>query len=107
MQHITSAILREMIDVVESVHATPVLEYLPRGKEIALKTAETEDEAYMLSICRPDDKAKCFSTRPNFAEKIAEGMRFKAGGHWEPAGHMVVAEAIKHHLVSEGYVVTR
>jgi len=107
MQHITSAILREMIDVVESVHATPVLEYLPRGKEIALKTAETEDEAYMLSICRPDDKAKCFSTRPHFAEKIAEGMRFKAGGHWEPAGHMVVAEAIKHHLVSEGYVVTR
>jgi hypothetical protein len=106
MQDITRAIVREMINVVESVHAVLILEYLPRGKEIALKMAETEDEAYMLSLCRPDDKARCFSTRPHFAEKIAEGKRFKTGGHWEPAGHLVVAEAIKHHLVSEGYIAT-
>ena len=107
MQDITTAIVREMINVVESVHATLILEYLPRGREIALKTGKTEDEAYMFSICRADDKAKCFSTRPHFAQKIAEGTRFKAGGHWDPAGHMVVAEAIKQHLVSEGYIAIR
>jgi hypothetical protein len=52
-------------------------------------------EAYLFSICQLNDKARCFSARPQFAAKIAKGQRFKSGGHWDPAGHMVVAEAIR------------
>ena len=104
MQDITTAILRDMINVVESGHATPIFAYLPRGKEIAMEDTETEDESYMLSICRPNEKAKCFSVRPYFTERMAQGERFKSGGHWDPAGHRVVAQAIKDYLVNEGYL---
>ena len=104
MEDITTAILTEMISLIESIHAIPILAYLPRGKEIAMDIAVTEDEAYMFSICQLNEKAKCFSTRPYFAEKIAQGETFKSRGHWEPAGHRTVAEAIKRYLVDEGYV---
>ena len=93
-----------MISLIESIHAVPILAYLPRGREIATDTAVMEDEAYLFSLCKLNEKAKCFSTRPYFAEKIAKGETFKSGGHWEPAGHRTVAEAIQRYLVDEGYV---
>jgi len=99
IEHITTAILMDMIKLIESVHAIPILAYLPRAREIAMDIAMTQDEAYMFSMCQLNEKAKCFSTRPHFAEKIAKGEAFKSGGHWEPAGHLVVAEAIKNYLV--------
>ena len=95
-----------MIEVIESVNAIPILAYLPRSSEIAMDVAVTRGEAYMFSMCQLNEKAKCFSTRPYFAEKIAKGEGFKSGGHWEPAGHFTVAEAIKNYLVDEGYVTT-
>jgi len=104
MRDVTTAILKEMINVIESAHATPILEYLPRGKEITNKAAKTEDEAYLFSICQLNDKARCFSARPQFTAKIEKGKCFKFGGHWDPAGHMVVAEAIRNHLEAEGYI---
>jgi hypothetical protein len=66
--------------------------------------ATTRGEAYMFSICQLNEKARCFSTRPQFAEKQMRGEAFKTSGHWEPAGHLVVAEAIKNYLIDEGYV---
>ncbi len=104
MEEVTTAILTDMIRLIESIRAIPILAYLPRGKEIAMDIAVTQDEAYMFSICQLNEKAKCFSTRPYFAEKIAKGETFKSGGHWEPAGHLTAAEAIKRYLVNEGYV---
>jgi hypothetical protein len=104
MQTITTALLMELIRSVESIPATPILAYLPRGREIALDVAVTQDEKYMFSVCQLNERAKCFSTRPYFAEKIAKGETFKSGGHWEPAGHLTVAEAIKRYLVDEGHV---
>ncbi len=104
MEEVTTAILTDMIRLIESISAIPILAYLPRGKEIAMDIAVTQDEAYMFSICKLNEKAKCFSTRPYFAEKIAKGETFKSGGHWEPAGHLTAAEAIKRYLVNEGYV---
>jgi len=101
---ITTAILTDMLKIIESVHAIPILAYLPRASEIAMKVALTEGELYMFSVCQLNEKAKCFSARPYFAEKIAKGETFKPGGHWEPAGHLAVAEAIARYLVGEGYV---
>ena len=105
MEKITTAIIMELIRSAESIHALPILAYLPRGKEIAMDIAVTQDEKYMFSICQLNERAKCFSTRPYFAEKIAKGETFKSRGHWEPAGHLAVAEAIKRYLVDEGHVV--
>jgi hypothetical protein len=103
-EDITSAILTAMIKLVDSVHAIPILAYLPRGREIAMDLAVTRGEAYMLTLCRLNEQAKCFSTRPHFAERKAKGEAFKSSGHWEPAGHLAAAEAIKNYLVNEGYV---
>jgi hypothetical protein len=104
IENITTAILMEMIKLIASVPAIPMLAYLPRAREIAMDNPETRGEAYMFSMCQLNEKAKCFSTRPHFAEKIAKGEAFKSSGHWEPAGHLAVAEAIKNYLVDEGYV---
>ena len=104
MEEVTTAILKEMIRLIESIHAVPILAYLPRGKEIATDIAVMEDETYMFSMCELNKKAKCFSTRPYFAEKIAKGETFKSRGHWEPAGHRTVAEALRSYLVDEGHV---
>ena len=103
-ENITTAIITEMMTLTESIHAIPILAYLPRGREIAKNISVMQDEAYMFSLCKLNQKAKCFSTRPHFAEKIAKGERFKLKGHWEPAGHLTVAQAIKHYLVDEGLV---
>ena len=104
MEEITAAILADLIRTSESIRAVPILAYLPRGKEIAMDITLTEDEAFMFSLCQSNKKAQCFSTRPRFAEKIARGERFKSSGHWEPAGHLTVAEAIQRYLVDGGYV---
>jgi hypothetical protein len=104
MEEITTAILMELIRSVESIHAIPILAFLPRGREIAMDIGVLPDEKYMLSICQQNEKAECFSTRPHFAAKIAKGESFKSSGHWEPAAHLTVAEAIKHYLVDEGHL---
>ena len=102
IEEITTAILKEMIKSIESVPAIPILAYLPRAREIAMEIAMTRGEAYMFSMCQLNEKAKCFSTRPHFAKKIEKGKAFKSSGHWEPAGHLTVGEAIKNYLVEEG-----
>jgi hypothetical protein len=107
MEEITAAILTDMIRVIESIPATPMLAYLPRGREIAKEIGVTEGEAYMFSVCKLNEKAKCFSIRPYFAEKTAQGESFKSRGHWEAAGHLTAAEAIKNYLVDEGYITVR
>ena len=101
---ITAALLMELIRLADSIHATPIFAYLPRSSEIAKDIALTEDEAFMLSLCQSNKKARCFSTRPRFAAKIAKGQHFKSSGHWEPAGHFTVAEAMQHYLVDQGFV---
>jgi hypothetical protein len=39
----------ELIRSVESIHATPILAYLPRGREITVSPAVMPDEKYVLS----------------------------------------------------------
>jgi hypothetical protein len=104
---ITTAILTDMIRTIERIPAIPMLAYLPRAREIAKTVAVTQEEEYMFSICKLNPQAQCFSTRPHFAEKIARGETFKSHGHWEPAGHLAVAEAIKDYLTSHDYMSSR
>lgn len=107
MEGVTTAILTNMIGVIDSIHAVPVIAYLPTGSEIGSPVAVTHEEAYMFSICHSNGRAKCFSTRAHFVERIAKGETFKMAGHWDPAGHLAVAEAIRDYLVGEGYVTAR
>jgi hypothetical protein len=47
---------------------------------------------------------KCLSALPQFAEEMAKGTTFKTRGHWDAAGHAVVAQAIVRYLSDSGYV---
>ena len=100
-ESITTAILTEIIAVADSIHAKPIFVYLPYGDEIFNPYSLTSGEDYLFTMCQKNDKVTCFSTRPYFAEKIAQGVSFKKEGHWGTAGHLAAAEAIKRHLDDE------
>jgi hypothetical protein len=107
-EEITTALLTEIIKLADSIHAIPIVAYLPARDEISVDTALMPGEKYLLAMCQTNDRVRCFSTRPYFAEKMTKGVTFKKGyGHWGPAGHLAVAEAIKRYLVDGGYVPLR
>jgi hypothetical protein len=110
-EEMTTAILTEIAKVAENVEAIPVFAYLPSKYEISadslLKTDLTPGEKILFGMCRTNDKLSCFSTRPVFKEKIAQGVTFNTGGHWRPAGHLAAAEAIKRHLEDKRYLALR
>jgi len=107
MEVVTTAILTDMIGVITSIHAVPIIAYMPVGSEIAEPDAVTQYERYLFAMCQANGRAKCFSTRPSFAKKIAQGETFKMLGHWAAAGHRTVAEALAQYMVAEGYVTGR
>jgi hypothetical protein len=101
-ERLTALILADMIAVAERIHARPLFVYLPVGEEIADRTPLTDGERFLSGVCRTYGKVRCFSTRPFFAEEMARGTTFKLTGHWDPAGHRVVAKAIRRYLMGEG-----
>jgi len=78
MDAVTAALLREMVHVINSIHAVPVLVYLPAGREMYLSDSVVPYEKFMYSICQEDKNAKCFSVGSFFLEKIADGVKFKS-----------------------------
>ena len=104
-KNLTTAILTEIIQVIDSNDAIPVFAYLPYQNEISLDTALTENEKYFFEMCKTNDKVNCFSTRPDFADKLAKGVVFETFRHWKPIGHYTIAEAIKRYLVDNGFLV--
>ena len=104
-KNLTTAILTEMIQVIDSNDAIPVFTYLPYQNEISVDTTLTESEKYFFEMCKTNDKVNCFSARPYFAEKLAKGVVFEKIRHWKPTGHLTIAEAIKRYLVDKGFLV--
>ena len=93
-ERITAAILGEMSREVVKAGAIPVFAYLANGRENAGKGPLGDDERWFNSLCQRLPAVHCLSTRPLFDQKVAAGQTFKLKGHWDPAGHVVVAEAI-------------
>jgi hypothetical protein len=91
--------------VADRIQATPIFTYLPVEEEITSRSLLTDGEQVLFALCQTNGKVRCFSARPSFAEAIAEGTVCKLTGHWDPAGHCAVAQAIRRYLIDEGYVV--
>lgn len=102
---ITMRILDEIVGVVQSIRATPIFVYLPTGREIADPDAATEGEQVFFSLCRSIRRVRCFSSRPQFTEQVAQGKTFKVKGHWEPLGHVTAAAAMHRFLVDGAYLI--
>jgi hypothetical protein len=103
-ERITDAILSEMVRVADSIKAIPMFVFLPIGKEIAVGRDSTSDEKWFARFCHEHRTVKCLSAFPQFAEAMAKGATFKTRGHWDAAGHAVVAQAIARYLTDSGYV---
>ncbi|MEO8337585.1 MAG: SGNH/GDSL hydrolase family protein [bacterium] len=103
-ERMTDAILSEMVRVTDSIKAIPLFVFLPIGKEIAVGRDSTSDEKWFAQFCRAHRTVKCTSAFPQFAEEMAKGVTFKTKGHWDGAGHAVVAQAIARYLTDSGYV---
>jgi hypothetical protein len=105
----TTALLQEMIRTADSIGAVAVFVYLPSGGlggEINSEPQLGDGEKYLFSVCSANSTAECFSARPHFADKLSQGAIFRTGaeGHWDPASHQTVAEAIKDYLVQAGHM---
>lgn len=104
-ERITSAILSEMIRVTDSAGAVPVFVYLPIGREMTIRSDSTSDEKWFARFCREQQvKLKCASALPPFHQAMRAGTTFKTRGHWDAAGHAVVAPAIAQFLTQSGLV---
>ena len=102
---ITAAILAEMVRVTDSIGAKPVFVYLPIGREMSIRTDSTGDEKWFARFCREQaPKLHCTSALPLFQEEMRKGVTFKTKGHWDAAGHAVVAPAIARFLLDSGFV---
>jgi hypothetical protein len=93
----------KMVEVCDSIQAIPMFIYLPARWEITAHAPLIDGEKFLFSLCQTNGKVRCFSARPYFAKGVEKGIKF-ALGHWNPPGHLAVAEAISDYLINEEYV---
>lgn len=101
---LTEHILDQMVETIDKIDGIPIIVYLPQQDEIYDPSEVLEDEKFLFSYCQTNDKVHCFSSCPYFAEKIRQGESFKSKGHWNPIGHLTVAEAINDYLVTNNFI---
>jgi len=104
MDLITAAILEEMANTSAGIRADPVFFYLPAGGDIFAGPGLMPGEKYLFSVCEGIGTVECFSARPHFAARLAQGETFKTVNHWGPTGHRAIAEAIRDYLVGAGHI---
>jgi hypothetical protein len=102
----STAILQQMISTADSIGAVPIFVFLPSDVNTSSEPQLVAGEKYLFSVCSESSTVECFSTRPHFANKLAQGTIFSTGaeGHWDPASHQTVAEAIRDYLIKAGHI---
>ena len=104
MDQKTAALLEKVASTAVGVGAVPILVFLPAGDDISADPGLKPGEEYLFSVCENISVAECFSVRPMFADRVAQGETLEVIDHWNPVGHRIVAEAIRDYLVSAGHV---
>ena len=95
---ITRHILNRFIEVVDDIGAQPLFVYLATGDEIIKPALASYGEKFFQQFCQQNKKVDYFSTRKDFLEATRRGTKLKTEGHWDSAGHWIVANSIKPHL---------
>ena len=99
-RRITEYVLAEIAATSQAAGATPDLVYLPALDEITSPKPLLDGERFLLCVGETHG-IDCFSARPHFTAKVAQGEVFNTDAHWGPAGHLTAAEAIYQHLVAQ------
>jgi hypothetical protein len=95
---ITRHILNSFIEVVDDIGAQPLFVYLATGEEMINPARASYGEKFFQQFCQQNKKVDFFSTREDFLEATRRGTKLKTEGHWDSAGHWIVANSIKSHL---------
>jgi hypothetical protein len=95
---ITSHILNRFIEVVHDIGAQPLFVYLATGDEMIDPALASNGEEFLQKFCQKNKQVDFFSTRRDFLEATGRGADLKTDGHWDSAGHWIVANSIKSHL---------
>jgi hypothetical protein len=95
---ITSHILNRFIEVVDDIGAQPLFVYLATGDEMINPALASSGEKFFQRFCQQNRKVDSCSTREAFLEATRLGTKLKTEGHWDAAGHWIVANSIKSHL---------
>lgn len=104
MKELTLAILDQMAVTIRRVGATPAFAYLPVYGEITKPDmAMTHRERFFFEYCRRRGIQSMYLRR-FFIEKMEQGTKFKASGHWGPLEHRTVAEGIRAYIVEKGVI---
>lgn len=108
---ITIRILDEINSEIQEMGAISVFVYLVPAWDLSSEANSTpfrpKGEQFLLSYCAKNGSVMCFSSLPHFQDKLKQGLRFKARGHWDAFGHFTVAQAIYEALLEEGLVQGR
>jgi hypothetical protein len=96
---VTSHILNRFIEVVHDIGAQPLFVYLTTGDEMMDPALASNGEEFLQKFCQKNEQVDFFSTRKDFLEATRRGTKINTpGGHWDSAGHWIVANSIKAHL---------
>jgi hypothetical protein len=104
MEQKTVALLARVVDIASSIGARPLLVYLPVYQEINTNPGDVWGEAFLFRTCATIGSVDCFSARPHFTRKLEQGIKFRPHGHYDALGNRIVAEAIRDHLLENGYL---
>jgi hypothetical protein len=104
-QQITEKLLDRIIDLGVAGHARVLFAYLAVSDEIK-GDRPSDGESFFEGYCdsrtkRYATRFSCIDTRPEFRRRARAGDSFRGGqteGHYDPAGHMLVAREIVAHL---------
>jgi hypothetical protein len=104
---ITERLLDRIVEDAMACDARAVFVYLAFGEEIT-GDKPSDDEAFFRTYCESrvswyNGRLTCMDTRPEFRRQVRAGQRFRGGhteGHYDPAGHLLVAREIVKHLTA-------
>lgn len=97
-EFITAHILKRFIEVVDDIGAQPLFVYLATGDEMIDPGLTSYGERFFQQFCERNQEVDFFSTRRDFVEATRRGTKLTTEGHWDSAGHWIVANSIKSHL---------
>lgn len=91
---VTAAILQELIRATKQIGALPIFVYLPTARESVDLSAQTPGERFFSGFCKTAD-ILCENLRPLFTYARVQGKTLTPIGHWDAAGHELVAQGIR------------
>jgi hypothetical protein len=102
MERLTMAILDEFHRTVGGLGAKTAFAYLPVWGELTrTEASRTARENFFFQYCRRRGIQSMY-LQPFFVERVREGVRFKAHGHWGPLEHRTAAVGMKAYLLEKG-----